>query len=75
MSPSLLSFTLPYLLTNNLLMPYYIYQTNVMNRSSMLQMGEMKALWWEGKPEGTVNQELLSSFCYYFLILVSSPLC
>lgn len=56
MSPSLLSFTLPYLLTNNLLMPYYIpdkCDEQVLNVTN----GEMKALWWEGKPEGTVNQE------------------
>ena len=56
MSSSLLSFTLPYLLTKNLLMPYYIpdeCDEQVLN----VTYGEMKALWWDGKPEGIVNQE------------------
>lgn len=56
MSSSLLSFTLHYLLTKNLLMPYYIpdkCDEQVLDVTN----GEMKVLWWEGKPEGTVNQE------------------
>lgn len=56
MSSSFLSFTLHYLLTKNLLMPYYIpdkCDEQVLDVTN----GEMKVLWWEGKPEGTVNQE------------------